>query len=74
MPGLDRPLGAFVTLREGGQLRGCIGRFEPEIPVYEVIMEMAVAAATQDYRFSPVAERELDKLEYEISVLSPFEK
>ena len=74
MPGLDRPLGAFVTLRESGQLRGCIGRFEPDIPIYKVVMEMAVAAATQDYRFPPVSERELDKLEYEISVLSPLRK
>lgn len=74
MPGLDRPLGAFVTLREKGQLRGCIGRFEPDIPIYEIVMEMAVAAATQDYRFPPVSERELDKLEYEISVLSPLRK
>jgi hypothetical protein len=74
MPGLDRPLGAFVTLREKGQLRGCIGRFEPDIPIYEVVMEMAVAAATQDYRFPPVSEKELDKLEYEISVLSPLRK
>ena len=74
MPGLDRPLGAFVTLHEKGQLRGCIGRFEPDIPIYEVVMEMAVAAATQDYRFPPVSERELDKLVYEISVLSPLRK
>lgn len=74
LPGLDRPLGAFVTLREKGALRGCIGRFEPDIPIYEVIMEMAVAAATQDYRFPPVSEHELDKLEYEISVLSPLRK
>ena len=74
MPGLDRPLGAFVTLRERGQLRGCIGRFKPDIPVYKVVIEMAVAASTQDYRFSPVSERELDKLDYEISVLSPLRK
>jgi MEMO1 family protein len=74
MPDLDRPLGAFVTLRERGQLRGCIGRFEPDIPIYKVVMEMAIAAATQDYRFPPVSERELDKLEYEISVLSPLRK
>lgn len=74
MPGLDRPLGAFVTLKERGQLRGCIGRFEPDIPIYKVVMEMAVAAATQDHRFPPVSEKELDKLEYEISVLSPLRR
>jgi MEMO1 family protein len=74
MPGLDRPLGAFVTLREKGELRGCIGRFEPDVPIHEVVMEMAIAAATQDYRFPPVSEGELGKLEYEISVLSPLRK
>ena len=37
-------------------------------------MEMAVAAATQDYRFPPVSGKELDKMEYEISVLSPLRK
>ncbi len=74
MPGLNQPLGAFVTLREKGELRGCIGRFEPDNPICEVVMEMAIAAATQDYRFPPVTERELGQLEYEISVLSPLRK
>lgn len=71
---LERPAGAFVTLKEHGNLRGCIGRFEPNIPLYLVIQQMAVAAATQDPRFNPVKEGELDKLEYEISVLSPLKK
>ncbi len=74
LSGLERKLGAFVTLREQGELRGCIGRFEPDIPIYKVVMEMAIAAATQDYRFPPVSEKELDKLQYEISVLSPLRK
>ena len=71
---LDKELGAFVTLKEGGELRGCIGRFQPDIPLYEVVMEMAVAAATEDHRFPPVSKSELGKLEYEISVLSPLKK
>ena len=74
LPGLEQKLGAFVTLREKGELRGCIGRFEPDIPIYKVVMEMAEAAATQDYRFPPVSGRELGQLEYEISVLSPLRK
>lgn len=74
LSGLEQKLGAFVTLREKGELRGCIGRFEPDIPIYKVVMEMAIAAATQDYRFPPVSEKELDKLQYEISVLSPLRK
>jgi AmmeMemoRadiSam system protein A len=73
-PALNEKLGVFVTLEEQGQLRGCIGRFEPNIPLYQVVTEMAVAAATQDPRFSPVTVAELSKLDYEISVLSPLRK
>jgi AmmeMemoRadiSam system protein A len=49
-------------------------RFEPNIPLYQVVIEMAVAAATEDYRFSPISEKELDEVEIEISVLTPFKK
>ena len=73
-PALKQPLGAFVTLKEHGQLRGCIGRFEPSEPLYIIVQQMAVAAATEDTRFRPVNADELDKLEYEISVLSPLRK
>ncbi|MBL7138651.1 MAG: AmmeMemoRadiSam system protein B [Bacteroidales bacterium] len=66
--------GAFVTLKKGGALRGCIGRFTADIPLYKVIQEMAVASATQDYRFSPVQANEVDRLEIEISVISPMKK
>ena len=73
-PALKQPLGTFVTLKENGQLRGCIGQFEPSEPLYKIVQKMAVSAATQDPRFSPVSVSELDKLEYEISVLSPLRK
>ncbi|MBU9888457.1 MAG: AmmeMemoRadiSam system protein B [Candidatus Omnitrophica bacterium] len=73
-PGLRQKLGAFVTLRERGELRGCIGRFEPDAPLFTVIQQMAVSAATQDPRFRPVSPDELDQLTYEISVLSPLRK
>jgi AmmeMemoRadiSam system protein B/AmmeMemoRadiSam system protein A len=73
-PALNKSLGAFVTLKEYGQLRGCIGRFDPAGPLYGTVQQMAVAAATQDPRFRPVREQELGKLEYEISVLSPLRK
>jgi len=66
--------GAFVTLKKKGKLRGCIGRFSAEIPLYQVIQKMAVASSTQDYRFSRVEPKELDQLEVEISVLSPMKK
>ena len=71
---LRRPLGAFVTLKENGQLRGCIGRFDPSGPLYLIIQQMAISAASQDPRFRPVNTNELGRLEYEISVLSPLRK
>ncbi|MEI7750769.1 MAG: AmmeMemoRadiSam system protein B [Candidatus Omnitrophota bacterium] len=71
---LKQPLGAFVTLKESGQLRGCIGRFDPSGPLYLIVQQMAISAASQDPRFSPVSPDELGKLEYEISVLSPLRK
>lgn len=66
---LCAPAGVFVTLHEGDELRGCIGTIEAEKPLYRIIQEMAVAAATRDPRFPPVAEEELDDLTIEISVL-----
>lgn len=71
---LKVPTGAFVTLHKNGSLRGCIGRFNPEEPLYEVVQAMSVAAATQDSRFKPVSEDELDKIDIEISVLTPLKK
>jgi len=72
---LNQKIGAFVTLKKQGQLRGCIGMFSPtEIPLYEVVSQMAISAATKDTRFSPVKKEELAELDYEISVLSPMEK
>lgn len=74
-PMLNQRLGAFVTLREHGALRGCIGRFSPaDVPLYQVVQQMAVSAAVQDHRFKPVTKDELNKLSYEISVLSPLER
>ncbi|MCX6226748.1 MAG: AmmeMemoRadiSam system protein B [Bacteroidia bacterium] len=66
--------GAFVTLKIDGDLRGCIGSFEPNIPLYKVIQEMAIASSTQDSRFQPVQEKELEKIRIEISVLTPMRK
>jgi AmmeMemoRadiSam system protein A len=73
-PELNQQLGAFVTLTINGQLRGCIGRFEPDMPVAEVVQEMALAAATQDPRFPPVTPAELAQIRIEISVLTPRRK
>ena len=66
--------GAFVTLNERHALRGCVGQFEPREPLYKVVQAMARAAATQDYRFSPVRQDELKSIEIEISVLTPLRR
>lgn len=71
---LNENLGAFVTLRENGELRGCIGRFTPtDMPLYQVVIGMAAAAATEDMRFTPVTKAELGRIKYEVSVLSRLE-
>lgn len=72
--GIQVPAGAFVTLMENGELRGCIGNFSSEEPLYKTIQEMAIAAATNDYRFDPVRPAEISKLTIEISVLTPMRK
>ena len=70
---LRRPAGAFVTLTEGGDLRGCIGSIEAREPLYRAVSASAVSAAFRDPRFEPLAPDELDKLELEISVMGPIE-
>jgi AmmeMemoRadiSam system protein A len=73
-PALKTHAGAFVTLRRNGDLRGCIGRLIGDRPLYEVVSNMAVAAATEDTRFRPVSLSELGNIDIEISVLSPLKK
>jgi hypothetical protein len=68
------PCGAFVTLHKDGKLRGCIGRFSADEPLYKVIQDMAVASSTHDSRFPPVTRDELDEIDIEISVLTPLRK
>jgi AmmeMemoRadiSam system protein A len=64
--------GAFVTLHKFGDLRGCIGTFRNDKKLYEVVSDMAIQAAFYDPRFQPVTKDELDKIEIEISVLTPM--
>lgn len=71
---LQNPFGAFVTLRKNHILRGCMGRFDPDLPLWKVVQTMAVSAATQDYRFSLVVPGELSQIEIEISVLTPLKR
>ncbi len=66
--------GAFVTLNKRRALRGCIGRFLPDEPLYKVVRQMTIAAAVKDPRFDPVTENELEQISIDISVLSPLKK
>jgi len=71
---LFKNLGCFVTLKKNGQLRGCIGEFESDQPLYQVIQKMAIASAFHDPRFFPLKKEELLFLEIEISVVFPLKK
>jgi AmmeMemoRadiSam system protein B/AmmeMemoRadiSam system protein A len=78
-PEVDSPIlkekrGAFVTITENGQLRGCIGHIRAMYPLYQTISRMAIAAATEDPRFPPMTADELDQVSIEISVLTPLER
>ena len=66
------PHGCFVTIKLGGALRGCIGNFSSEKPLYLLVQEMAASAATRDPRFYPMKEQDLNGFVLEISVLSPL--
>ena len=69
--------GVFVTinsLKNGEKkLRGCIGYPYPTSPLVEAVIDSAVNAATQDPRFYPLSLSELDKVVFEVSVLTPPE-
>ncbi len=73
-PVLHTKCGAFVTITEAGQLRGCIGYTEAFKPLYQTVHECAISAALHDYRFMPLKPEELDNIHLEISVLSPLVK
>ena len=73
-PILSKEMGAFVTLREHAELRGCIGNLIGSQPLYLTIRDMAIEAAVGDPRFSPLEESELKNIEIEISALSPLER
>ncbi len=66
------PCGVFVSIKEEGCLRGCIGTIEPqqESAAAEIIQN-AISAAVGDPRFTPVTEDELDSLEYSVDILGP---
>jgi AmmeMemoRadiSam system protein A len=69
---LCRPAAAFVTLRLGGDLRGCLGTLEPEEALARAVSRQAVAAALRDPRFPPLSPAELAPVRLCVSVLGPF--
>ena len=73
-PALNKELGAFVTLHESGELRGCIGNMIGKGPLYQTIADMAIEAATGDPRFQTLSPKEIERIDIERSVLSPLRK
>ncbi|MBI3398593.1 MAG: AmmeMemoRadiSam system protein A [Deltaproteobacteria bacterium] len=73
-PALMERQGVFVCIKEKGELRGCIGIFTSDKPLYLTVADMAVSAATQDPRFMPLVASELSQISIEISCLSPMKK
>jgi len=70
-PEMRERAGVFVSLHKHGQLRGCIGTFEPtKDDVAEEIIANAVSSATMDPRFPAVTASELDDLEYSVDILT----
>lgn len=67
--------GLFVSLKKNGKLRGSIGHIsETNIPIKELVAQMAVAVAKDDYRFPPVQEAEFDQIKVTISILDPLKQ
>lgn len=71
---LESPCGAFVTLTIDNELRGCIGHITASAPLASTVREVAVAAALEDPRFSPVTKKEWEGIDLEVSVLTPLER
>jgi len=71
---LNSRSGCFVSIKQNGKLRGCIGNFQSELPLFSEVAEMAVSSATKDPRFYPMLVEDLKDFMLEISVLSPLEK
>ncbi|HKV06226.1 MAG TPA: AmmeMemoRadiSam system protein A [Candidatus Acidoferrales bacterium] len=67
---LNECVGAFVTLRSRGRLRGCIGQLASEQSLVQVVAHCAKGAALDDPRFKPVGPEEIAEIEIELSVLS----
>lgn len=72
-PVFARRCSTFVTLKKTGHLRGCIGSLVADAPLRENVRQNAIHAAFQDPRFPPLAREEYDRVDVEVSVLTPPE-
>lgn len=73
-PHLEREnFGAFVTLFNQNELRGCIGTCAPSHSLRGTVIEMTEAAATRDPRVKPIRADELERIHIDVSVLSRLE-
>jgi AmmeMemoRadiSam system protein A len=73
-PELQRQAGAFVSIKRGHALRGCIGTVDPaQESLAREVVHNAIDSATRDPRFLPVEAEELGELSYSVDVLSPPE-
>ena len=63
--------GVFVTINDPSGLRGCIGYPLPDKKLFNALTDAAISAATEDPRFPPVKLSEIDKIIFEVSVLTP---
>ena len=63
--------GVFVTINDPSGLRGCIGYPLPDKKLFNALTDAAISAATEDPRFPPVKLSEIDKITFEVSVLTP---
>ncbi len=70
----DTPMGVFVSLYKSEELRGCIGTFSYDNPLWQNVRDMAIASATRDFRFEPLTLDEIKDIRIEISVLTPLKK
>jgi uncharacterized protein len=73
-PELVRLSGAFVSLHNGEDLRGCIGILSADVELYRTVQRCVLSAALEDTRFHPVSGEEVGDLKIEISVLSALER
>ena len=71
VPEMKEKAGVFVSIHKSGELRGCIGTFEPQKDnVAEEIVANAISSATRDPRFFPITPDELKDLEYSVDILT----